>query len=74
MATVEIARVVLNARAVTQFLDHLHVILHTLLDALGLDGVAHLLEESYLLDQVVLNLANGDVGLLLGSHEEVGGI
>ena len=74
LTTVEVAGIVLNARAVTQFLDHLHVVFHTFLDALGLDGVAQLGEEVHLLDKVVLNHADGSLRLFLGGHEEVGRI
>ena len=74
LSSVEIARVVLNARAVAQFLNHLHVVLHALLDALCLDGVAHLVEVIHLLHQVVLNLPYGDVRLFLRCHEKVGGV
>ena len=57
-----------------QFLNHFHVILHALLDALRLDGVALLVEEVNLLHQVVLDFAYGYFGLFLGSDEEVGRI
>ena len=57
-----------------QFLDHLHIILHALFDALCLDGVAHLLEECHLLHQVVLYLTDSDVRLLLRGHKEIGGV
>ena len=73
-APVEIARVVLNARAVAQLLDHLHVILHALLDALGLDAIAQLLEVVDLSHQVVLYPTDGALGLLLARHKEVGRI
>ena len=74
LAAVEIARVVLDARTVAQLLDHLHVVLHALLDALRLDLVAHLLEEGHLLHQIVLDVVDGAVGLLLSGHKEVGGV
>ena len=74
VAPVEIARVVLYARAMAELLYHLHVVFHPLLDALGLDGVAQLGEIGHLLCKVVLYVAYGDVGLLLGGHEQVGRI
>ena len=40
LAPVEVAAIVLNARAMPQFLDHLHIVLHPFLDALCLDAVA----------------------------------
>ena len=74
LSAVKVARIVLNARAVAQFLDHLHVIFHAFLDALRLDGVAHFLEESHLFHQVILNVPDGDVRLFLGGHKQVGGV
>ena len=63
--SVEIAAVVLDTRAVSQLLNHLHIVFHTLFDALGFHGVACLLEEGNLLHEIVLYLADGDVGLFL---------
>ena len=57
-----------------QFLYHLHVVLHTLFDALCLDAVTKFFKEFHLFDQVVLNVVNSLVGLLLRRHEEVGRI
>ena len=57
-----------------QLLDHLHVVFHTFLDALRLDVVADALEEVHLLHEVVLYLADGTLGLFLGSDEEIGRI
>ena len=57
-----------------QFLDHLHIILHTLLDTGCFHLIAQILEVSYLLHQIVLNLADGDVGLFLRGHKEIGWI
>ena len=73
-ATVEVTAVVLDARAMAQFLDHLHIIFYALLNTLGLDAVALFLEESNLLYEVILNIMDGDVGLLLRGHEEIGGV
>ena len=55
-----------------QFLDHLHIVFHPFLDALGLDAVAQFLEVGYLLHQVVLYVMDGDIGLFLRCHKEVG--
>ena len=74
LSAVEISRIVLDARTVTQLLDHLHVVFHTLLDALRLDSVAYTLEELLLLHQVVLNHADGAFLLFLRGYEEVGRI
>ena len=74
LAAVEVAAVVLYARAVTELLYHLDIIFHTLLDALGLYGIANLLEVVDLLYEVVLNVADGRLGLLLRRNEEVGRI
>ena len=74
MSAVEISGIVLNSRAVAQFLDHLHIVLHTLLDALRLDSIAYALEIILLFHQVVLNHADGTFLLLLRGDEEVGRI
>ena len=74
LAAVEVAAVVLDARTVPQLLDHLHIVLHALLDPLRLDAVAQLLEEGYLLHQVVLDVVDGYVRLFLRGHKEVGGV
>ena len=74
LSAVEVTAVVLDARAMAQLLNHLHIILHTFLYPLGLDGVTGFLEESYLFYQVVLYLPDGDIGLFLCGHEEVGRI
>ena len=71
LSAVEISRIVLDARTVAQLLDHLHVVFHTLLDALRLDSVAYTLEELLLLHQVVLNHADGTFLLFLRGYEEV---
>ena len=53
---IKVARIVLDARAVSHLLDHLQVVLHTLLQSLGFYGLAYLLEPCHLFHQVVLNL------------------
>ena len=65
LTTVEVTAVVLYARAVTQFLDHLHVVLHTFLYTLCFYRVALFLKESNLLHEIVLDVVNGYSGLLL---------
>ena len=72
LSAVKIARIVLDARTVPQFFDHLHVVLNAFLDTPGLDVVAQLLEEGYLLYQIVLNVTDGDVCLFLCGHKQVG--
>ena len=71
MSAVKVTGIVLDTRAMAQFLDHLHVVLHTLLDALRLDLITQILEELHLLDEIVLNIVNGPFGLFLGGHEEI---
>ena len=71
---IEVARIVFDTRAVPQFLDHLHVILHTFLNALCLNGVTYLVEVVHLLHKVVLDHAYGLLRLFFGSDEEVGRI
>ena len=73
-ASVEVARIVLNARTMSKLLYHLHVILDAFLDALRTDMVAKVVEEVNLLEQVVLNKTDGMLGLLLGSDKEIGRI
>ncbi len=70
---VEIARIVLDSRAITELLDHFEVELSALLDALRL-GVATLtFEELYLLAQVELYLTDSSEGPFARRDEEVGG-
>ena len=57
-----------------ELLDHLQVVLHTLLDALCLQVITHLLEVVDLLGEIVLDMAHGTVGLLLCGDKEVGRI
>ena len=57
-----------------QFLNHLHIVFHTLLDALRLDSIAYALEIILLFHQVILNHADGTFLLLLRGDEEVGRI
>ena len=55
-----------------QLLDHLHVVFHTFLDALGFGGVTQFFKEGNLFHQVVLYMPDGDVGLFFCCHKEVG--
>ena len=71
---VEIARIVLDAGAVAQLLDHFEVVLHALLDALRLHRAPGAFEEFDLLAQVEVNLLYGGVDALFGGHEEVRGV
>ena len=54
-----------------KFLDHLHIVFHTLLDSLRLDTVAKFREIFYLFYKVILNVMNSPIRLFLGCHEEV---
>ena len=74
LTTIEVAAVVLDTRTMPQFLNHLHVVLHTFLNTLGFDGVAHLLKKGNLFSQVVLDVVDGDIGLFLRRHKEIGGV
>ena len=74
LAAVEVAAVVLDARAVAQFANHLHIVCHALEQTLGFERLAYLLEIFHTGCQVVFDLMNGGLRLLLGGHEEVGGI
>ena len=73
-ASVEVARVVLDARAVAQLLDHFEVVLHALLDALRLHRTPGAFEELDLLAQVEVDLLHGGVDALFGRHEQVRGV
>ena len=57
-----------------KLLNHLHVVFHTFLDALGADVVAETLEVVHLLGEVVLNESYSRLCLLLGCDKQVGGI
>ena len=73
-ASVEVARIVLDAGAMSKFLNHLHVVLHALFDALRTNMVAHRLEEVDLFKQVVLYKAYCRFGLLFRRYEQIGRI
>lgn len=72
-AAVEITRVVLDAGAVPQLLDHLDVVFHALLDALRLRRASGTLEEFDLPAQIQVYLLYGAVDALLGGYEEARG-
>ena len=57
-----------------QLANHLHVVRHTLMQALGLERLADTHEIIFLLLQVVLNLINGLQLAFLTGQEKVGGI
>ena len=73
-AAVEITRVVLDAGAVPQLLDHLDVVFHALLDALRLRRASGTLEEFDLPAQIQVYLLYGAVDALLGGYEEARGV
>ena len=58
-AAVEIARVVLDAGAVSEFFYHLHVVVHPFLDSLRLEQPCFLAEMLDLTSEVELNLGYG---------------
>ena len=66
---VKVSGVVLNAAAVSQFPDHLYVIFHTLLQALGLKRFTYLLKVGHTFHKVILDGADGAFLALLGGHE-----
>ena len=71
-AAVEVARVVLDARAVAYLANHLHVVGHPLVKPLGLELLPDRFEKLHLFAQVYLYLADGFVDALFGRHEQVG--
>ena len=72
LAAVKIARVVLDAATMAQFLDHLHVILHALLYALCFDRIAKVVKIVDLCREVILNHPYSLICLLLRRYEQVG--
>ncbi len=74
LAAVEISGIVLDARAITDFLDHLHIICHALFKPLCLQRLALAAESFNLLAQVKLNLGHGALLARGRGDEDVGGI
>ena len=74
LTTIEVAGVVLDARAVAQLADHLQVIGGTLVEALGFEGTAFVLQLLHALAEVDVDLPDGGIDLLLCRDEEVGGV
>ena len=73
-APVEVARIVLDAGAVAQFLNHFDVVLDPLFDALRLHRAPLVLEDLDLLAEVEVNLLHGRGDALLGGDEQAGGV
>ena len=71
-ASVEVAGVVLDARAIAHLLVHLEVVLHPLLEAFRFEFPALLREYLHLFHEIVLNLRHGCGAALLGGDEIVG--
>ena len=63
--SIKIARVVLYARAITQFLHHLKVVVHAVFQALSFKVLPYLAEILGLLEHVVLYLHHSGVELVL---------
>ena len=57
-----------------QLLDHLHVVLHTFFDTCSSQRVAELIVVVDALNEVVLYLADSNLGLFLRRDEQVGGV
>ena len=74
LATIEVTGVVLDTRAVAQLADHLQIIGRALVEALGFEGTALVLQLLYTLTEVDVDLPDGGVDLLLRRDEEVGGV
>ena len=74
LTTIEVAGVVLDPRAVAQLADHLQVIGRALVEALGFEGTAFVLQLLYTLTEVDVDLPDGGVDLLLRRDEEVRGV
>ena len=74
LASIEIARIVLDAWAVAQFAYHLNVVLHALFQAFSLGGAPLLGKEFDLPHQIVLNVAQSLLHARLARYEDVGGV
>ncbi len=74
LPSVQISRVILNPRAIAHLLHHLYVVLDPLLQPLGLQLLSLLLEEGYLLYEILLNLLHGGLRPFLRGHKIIRGI
>ena len=72
LSAVKVSGIVLDTRAMSQFLDHLQIIFHTFLDTLCLDSISFFLKERNLFHEIILYLPDSNIRLFLGGHEEVG--
>ena len=72
-SAVKVTRVVLDAGTVTELLDHLQIVLYTLLYAFCLCRTGFALEEGDLLAHIEIYLTYSLIYSLLGSHKEVCG-
>ena len=72
--SVEVTTIVLDARAVTQLLNHLHVIVHTLLQPLGLQVLVDAVQVVTPLIHIPLNLQQSLAHVILRGEEIRGGI
>ena len=73
-ASVEVARIVFDARAMSEFANHFKVVRDTRLEEVLLGIVSQLFVKFKSSMKVVLNLSDGFELSLLGCHEEVGRI
>ena len=71
---VKVARIILNAGAMSQFAYHFHIIGHPFLQTFGLEWAAFVFKPLHLLVKVILYFVYGTQRGFLGGHEEVGGI
>ena len=74
LASIKIAAIVLNTRAMPKLANHLDVIGDTLEQTLRLKLFSLTFKESNLLAKVILNLHDGTLLSILRRHEEVGRI
>ena len=74
LTAVEVAGIVFHAGAVAHLLDHLYVVFHALLQALGFQIFADGFEVLHLLHQIFLDLAHGLGAFFLGRNEVLGGV
>ena len=74
LTAVEVARIVLDARAVAHLANHLQVVGHTLIQALCLNGAVFAVEHVDLCAQVHVNLSQGARHALFAGDEDIGGV
>ena len=71
---IEITGIIFDSRTISQFTDHLQVVIDTVLDSLCFGEFSRTAKEINLADQIILNLTNGRLGAILRGNENIGRI